>query len=283
MDPLSLSLTVLSALTLANNLYNSIRPLTKSITSNNRFKAQSVAFRIEILTLEQWLKNSAISGAPTTGSVEIQDLIKEFRSQAMAARHQLEKYSFADKKASKSTKVFSHIKYNTGGYEELNDIIVLLEKLNKALQTIAPPLPPGYAHATTGIALPDAREDDVGMLATSQMGRANSVAAATFRSSPATTNPASTDSVESQEASQDLQSLWKACASTFKTMALNARSERSTLEACRQRLSLWGSGLFSPDEFHIDNLLNKSKSLRQKLSKPLASRFIEIAMEQRKS
>lgn len=87
--------------------------------------------------------------------MEVQELLQEFRSQAEKVEEILKSYSFGSDASETVTKKFtSRLKYESGGYEELSEMIVLLEKLNKAPQTIAPPLPHRYAAAARNIPRP---------------------------------------------------------------------------------------------------------------------------------
>lgn len=273
MDPITITVSVLSVITLANNVYNTVSRLSKSATSNNRIKIQRISFKTEIVTLEQWIKNCSMSGTPLEGISDVTELLGEFRKQAENVEKLLRTYTFSSDSAAPTTRKFvSRLKYESGGYEELNEMIILLEKLNKALQTIAPPLPPGYdfvannrtaniegPRSDQGMILEDIDRHTIPDLESSSIdaGDAN--------------HPSRQDSIES---------LWNASCIALVTIAEYAGPLCNVVQECRERLRLWGIGLFGSSESHLDALLRASPLLRERLAGPLASRFVEIALEQ---
>lgn len=279
MDPVTITVTLLSTITLANNLYTTITRLSKSATSNNRLKTQRIAFRIEIVTLQEWLKNCAISGSPLEGNTEIEELLGEFKKQAASVKTKLDKYTFdtfRPREIVSNQRAFtSRLKYESGGYEELNEMIILLEKLNKALQTIAPPLPPGYDYASTE------RRNATQAFATSAGCPPDPMVSGALSGGSRTSVLSAPDDLDAQDNHQDVCSLWNACCGAFTIISEYAGSNHMVAEKCRDRLRLWGLGLFESGELHLDALLGASKSLQEKLLEPLAARFIEIALQQR--
>ena len=155
-------------------------------------------------------------------------------------------------------------------------MILLLEKLNKALQTIAPPLPPGYDYAS---AVRREAADAVPNRTSSRPGLIESEAS--LDTAPAARHRPF-DNVDSYDNQQNLCSLWNACCGAFTIMSTYAGSNHLTADKSGDRLRLWGVGLFEGGELHLDILLRASRSLQEKLWEPLVSRFVEIALQQRK-
>jgi hypothetical protein len=276
MDPITVIVSVLSIITLANNVYNSVSRLSKSATSNNRIKTQRISFKIEIVTLEQWLKNCAMSGTPLDGNTEVQELLREFKTQAEKVQEILTRYSFSsDAAESKTRKFSSRLRYESGGYEELNEMIVLMEKLNKALQTIAPPLPPGYDYtsASRNSARSAAERPSRGTFASEED-------ASSMRGMPPSMQSSLSETTE-QEVQQNIGSLCTACRDAFTTLSEFGQQSSQVLFECRDRLKLWETGLFAKGDLHLDLLLGASRAMNKKLAEPLASHFVEIALEQR--
>lgn len=277
MDPITITVSILSMITLANNVLNTVDRLSKSATSTTRIKTQRIAFRTEIVTMEQWLKNCAMSRSPIESNGEVQKLLEEFHTQTMEVGKLLNVYGFGSgKKESPYKRFASRLKYESGGYEELNEMISLMEKLNKALQTIAPPLPPGYEYAAAGnFSAGRAREAPVRDISEHEEGRliADDSNHATISSH---------DDLEAEEHRQSIYDLWHVCCNTFKSMASFGLGHHLALNECHERLKLWGTGLFPNGGLHLDMLVGRSRVLNEKLAVPVASHLVEIALEQRK-
>lgn len=88
----------------------------------------------------------------------------------------------------------------------------------------------------------------------------------------------SLDDLSTQSRNDSVQGLWKACCNAVTSLSTYARPEDPVMQQCRNLLKLWGSGLFNGGELDPDLLLGALPSAQEKLARPLASRFVEVAL-----
>lgn len=106
-------------------------------------------------------------------------------------------------------------------------MIVLLEKLNKALQTIAPPLPPAYEYAAAARNISRA----IGQRTSQPLSMPEEDEPLVNSTSPSLSPPPS--DMETQEVQQNIRSLWVGCRAAFTTLSEFGQESHSALSACQ--------------------------------------------------
>lgn len=247
---------VLSILTFVNTSFDIAKKYHRAVTNDNRFKTLYWNFLAERKITNGWANNMRLNpgGIPS----EEANTVDEIRCSLEASYKKVDKRmnTYQPSDTGKVTSPSARIKWLTGGYEDLRDLLGLIRALNQALRTIAPPLPQ-YSDTNPS-----------------------------YRPPPPV--PSREEVVDNQDLPAELpqphedttlRQLYMVCLQNLSQMIASARSLGDELGRVEDRLRVWGDGLIH-DELPLDALLHESNAYMHQIRIFLLSAFVDLAFTQ---
>ena len=285
MDVVSIGYLLLTVVQVTNNTYKLINSIKYSAP-----KVDQIYYRIlaEKETTEAWANQMRIANGmdletslPPDKLDEVTKLLSKLVQYVKAAE---DKYAKVELKPLKQQNTMANLKaralFVLSGYDDLKDLVDVIASMNKALITIATPLPPYSRHIyPEGSTRPQVQRlilDD-GQPSSTLVSTDEATAVETAFSRAQIAQPTkmgidnSTRSVYDLEHLPSLESIYELSLNAIDMMA--HRGRHALLQNSSARLKLWGTGIFGPP-VPLDVVLmlrkNDSNAVRQAFLKAMA-------------
>ena len=285
MDPVTTGYLILTLVQVTNNAYRLINSIKYSAP-----KVDQIYYRIlaEKETTEAWANQMRMANGmdlqtsiPPDKLDEVTRILSKLVQYVKAAE---DKYAKVELKTANQKNTIANLRaralFVLSGYDDLKDLVDVIASMNKALTTIAPPLPPYSRHMySDGSPHPQVQHliSDVGQPSSTLVSMDGTTAVETTFSRAQTEQPSrmgtdnSAGSVYDLEHLPSLQSIYELCLNAMHMMA--HRGRHALLQNSFARLKLWGAGVFEPPA-PLDNVLmlrkKDSNAVRQAFLKAMA-------------
>ena len=285
MDPFSAIYLVLTLVQTTNNAYRLVNSIRYSAP-----KVDQIYYRLlsEKETTEAWANQMRMAnGTDLQTSIppdKLDEVTKLLSKLVIYVKRAEDKYAKVELKSADQKNTIANLRaraqFVLTGYDDLKDLVDAIASMNKALTTIAPPLPPYSRHMySEGSTHPQIQRliSDDGQPLSTPGSMDGTTAVETPLSRAQTWQPSrtgtddSTRNVYDLEHLPSLQSIYELCLNAMQMMAYRGR--HALIQNSVARLKLWGTGIFEPP-VPLDNVLmlrkNDSNAVRQAFLKAMA-------------
>lgn len=274
---------ILTLVQVTNNAYRLINKIKYSAPKVDQIYYRMLA---EKETTEAWANQMRMAnGMDLQTSIppdKLDEVTKLLNKLMMYVKAADEKYAKVELKSADQKNTIANLKaraqFVLSGYDDLKDLVDVIASMNKALTTIAPPLPPYSRHMyPEGSTRPQVQRliSDYGQPSSTPRSMGGTTAVETTLSRAQTEQASDigpdhpTGNVYNLEHLPSLKSIYGLCLNAMDMMA--HRGRHALLQNSSARLKLWGAGIFEPP-VPLDNVL----MLRKKDSNAVRQAFLKV-------